>query len=214
MADSSYRPRLSMHRGAGRLVELARLLGRLPDGRQAKPSSNSKARQHVQDYSSPGSSVEVKPCRCDRPDDRSGRHAEPCFVDEIIGRPIPPRRAVRGPPAPSVGVVVAGDEVAEDDMWVRRPALPEVDLQYGEVPLTHVVLNRSKVHAETPDDATLGEELADRPPMTRQLRSIGGVRGEAAAGVHVAGVAAEDLFVGGVLPPLRTVKGQPGRLGS
>jgi hypothetical protein len=30
----------------------------------------------------------------------------------------------------------------------------------------------------------------------------------------VAGVAAEDLFVGGVPPPLRTVKGQPGRLGS
>jgi hypothetical protein len=76
---------------------------------------------------------------------------------------------------------MAGNEVAEDDIWVRRPAFPKVDLQCVDVPPTHVGPNRSKVHAETPDDAALGEELADRPPMTRQLRSIGGIGGEATA---------------------------------
>ncbi len=36
-----------MHRGTGRLVELSRVLGCPPDGRQTEPSIDGKARQHM-----------------------------------------------------------------------------------------------------------------------------------------------------------------------
>lgn len=62
---------------------------------------------------------------------------------------------------------MARDEVAEDDIWVRRPAFAEVDLQCTDVPCAGVVLSCRKVHTEASDDAALREEFADRPPVTR-----------------------------------------------
>lgn len=76
-SDALCLPRVSMHRSAGRLVKVGRVRGRPPDGRQTEPSVNSKAGQHVQDYASPGSNVELEPCRSDRPDNGTRRDAQP-----------------------------------------------------------------------------------------------------------------------------------------
>ena len=66
-SDALCLPRVSMHRSAGRLVKVGRVLGRPPDGRQTEPSVNCKAGQHVQDYTSPGSNVELGPAAATAP---------------------------------------------------------------------------------------------------------------------------------------------------
>ena len=75
-------PRVPMHGVAGPLVEVGRLLGRAPDGCQAEPSVDGKARQHVQHHPGPGSSVKMEAFRSDRADHGIWRESEPRLVDE------------------------------------------------------------------------------------------------------------------------------------
>ena len=79
-----------MHGVAGPLVKIGRLLGRSPDGCQAEPSVDGKARQHVQHHPGPGSSVKLEAFGSDGADHRIWRESEPRLVDEVVCRPIPP----------------------------------------------------------------------------------------------------------------------------
>ena len=80
---------------------------------------------------------------------------------------------------------------------MRCAALSKVDLQRVDVPFPAVVLGRRKIDAEPPDGAATGEEFANRLAMAGKFRHIGRIGREPAADVHLAGIAAKHLLVGG-----------------